>query len=236
MRLDFSSERVMAVVAHPDDIECLCAGTLARAAADGAAVAMCVLCQGDKGQPAESVENLAEVRRQEMAAAAALLGAELLEGRFPDGQLLDVPEQRAAVVEMFRRWKPTLILAHWPEDYHPDHRAASALAEAASWFCTSRGHRTASPPLEAQPALWWMDAVDMLGFEPHFFVDISNFLQLKMKMLACHKSQLQRGTAGDFASLEQLVVRQSVARGRQAGTAAAEAFRIHRAWRRVRAW
>ncbi len=236
MRLSFSGERIMAVVAHPDDAECLCAGTLARAAAEGAAVAVCVLCQGDKGQPAEPVPNLAQVRRDEMAAAAALLGAELLLGDFPDGHLLDVPEQRAVLVELVRRWQPTLLLAHAPEDYHADHRAASALAEAASWFCTSRGHRTASPPLPVQPALWWMDTMEMLRFEPGFYVDISDYVQLKQKMLACHTSQLQRGASGDFSPLEEVMLRQCACRGRQAGVAAAEAFRIHRAWRRLRAW
>lgn len=236
MRLDFSGQRVMAVVAHPDDAECLCAGTLARAAADGAAIALCVLCRGDKGQPAQPIADLARVRRDEMAAAALLLGAELLEGDVPDGHLLDVPEQRAIVVELLRRWQPSLLLAHAPEDYHADHRAASALAEAASWFCTSRGHQTASPPMSTQPALWWMDTLEMLGFEPGFYIDVSDYVELKLQMLSCHESQLQRGKSGDFLPLQQVMLRQCVCRGQQAGVAAAEAFRIHRAWKRVRAW
>ena len=61
MRLDFSTERALAVVAHPDDAEYLCAGTLARAEADGAAIGVCVLCQGDKGQPTTPIPNLADV-------------------------------------------------------------------------------------------------------------------------------------------------------------------------------
>ena len=70
MRLDFTDERVLAVVAHPDDTELLYAGTLARASRDGAEIAICVLCAGDKGQPADSIENLAEIRKEEMTAAA----------------------------------------------------------------------------------------------------------------------------------------------------------------------
>src|SRR5207248_11356311 len=62
MRLDFSGERILAVVAHPDDAELLCAGTLAKARQDGATIGICVLCQGDKGQPATPIPNLAEVR------------------------------------------------------------------------------------------------------------------------------------------------------------------------------
>ena len=236
MRLNFADERVLAVVAHPDDADCLCAGTLARAKADGAAVGICVLCRGDKGQPAEPIEDLAEVRRGEMAAAAALLGAELLTGEFGDGQLADGPEQRAVVVELLRRYRPTLVLAHAPEDYHADHRAASALAEAASWFATSPGHKTASPVLPAQPALWWMDTVNTSGFSPGFYVDVTEYVELKRRMLACHKSQLRRGTGSDFSPLEDLMLRQCAARGAEAGVAAAEAFRLHHAWKRIGAW
>jgi LmbE family N-acetylglucosaminyl deacetylase len=236
MRLDFAGERVLAVVAHPDDAELLCAGTLARARADGATVGICVLCRGDKGQPAVPIENLAEVRRQEMAAAAGLLGAELLEGGFPDGELYDGEKERRALLALFRRFRPTLVLAHAPEDYHPDHRAAAALAEATSWFAASAGQPSDEPLLETQPAVWWMDTVNMAGFEPGFFIDVSAVVDVKHQMLRCHRSQLQRGSDRDFAPLAELMQRQYQARGAQAGVAGAEAFRLHLAWRRGRAW
>src|SRR4029078_5701325 len=121
MRLDFSGERVLAVVAHPDDAELLCAGTLARAKRDGAAIGVCVLCQGDKGQPATPIPNLADVRRQEFTAAAALVGAEAMAGEFSDGELADGSEQRRKLIGLYRQFRPTLVLAHWPTDYHPDH-------------------------------------------------------------------------------------------------------------------
>lgn len=236
MRLDFSDERVLAVVAHPDDAELLCAGTLARARADGAAIGMCVLCQGDKGQPTPPLADLAGVRRAEMTAAAALLGAELLLGDFPDGALFDGLEERRRLTDLYRRFRPTLVLAHHPNDYHADHRAAAALAEAVSWFCASAGQVSARPPVPRPPALWWMDAVNLSGFEPGFFVDISGFVDLKRQMLACHRSQLQRGHDQDFAPLEELMLRQCGVRGAQAGVAAAEAFRAHPVWKRARAW
>ncbi|MCH5373217.1 MAG: PIG-L family deacetylase, partial [Planctomycetes bacterium] len=89
MRLDFANERILAVVAHPDDAEYSCAGTLARAKADGAAIGTCVLCRGDKGQPSNAIEDLAAVRRREMQTAADLLGAELHPGLSADGELAD---------------------------------------------------------------------------------------------------------------------------------------------------
>ena len=98
MKLHFDNERVLAIVAHPDDTELLCAGTLARAQADGAVIAMCVLCRGDKGQTNPPTGNLGEVRRREMLAAAQQLGAELLEGGFGDGELFDSVESRRTVL------------------------------------------------------------------------------------------------------------------------------------------
>jgi LmbE family N-acetylglucosaminyl deacetylase len=236
MRLDFSDERVLAVVAHPDDAEVLCAGTLARAKRDGAAIGICVLCRGDRGRPAAPIANLGAVRRKEMAAAAKLLGATLLRGEFGDGQLMDGPAQRKKLIQLYRRFRPTLVLAHWREDYHPDHRAAGALAEAVSWFCASAGYRTPGAVMPSQPALWWMDTMNMTGFEPGFFIDVSDQIDVKRRMLACHKSQLRRASDGDFAPLEEQMIRQAHARGAQAGVIAAEAFKVHTAWKRARAW
>lgn len=236
MKLDFSNERVLAVVAHPDDAELLCAGTLARARSEGAAIGVCVLCRGDKGQPSRPIARLASVRRREMAASSRLLDAQLFPVGFPDSTLLNGLQQRRALTEIYRRFKPTLVLAHAPEDYHPDHRAASALAEAASWFCASRGYKTHSPALPTSPALWWMDTLNMSAFEPGFYLDVSAHLGLKVRMLSCHKSQLQRGSDADFSPPAELLRLQARTRGSQAGVAAAEAFRACHAFKRGRAW
>jgi LmbE family N-acetylglucosaminyl deacetylase len=237
MKLDFSGERILAVIAHPDDAELLCAGTLARAKREGAeAIGLCVLCNGDKGQPEPPLDDLGEVRHREMAAAADLLGAELFWMGHGDAELSDTPPARREVIEVFRRFRPGLILAHSSRDYHPDHRAASQIADAASWFCASRGHLTASPPLASPPALWWMDTVEMHHFEPGFYLDISGFVDLKTRMLRCHRSQLARAGDGSFSPLEEVMIRQAHVRGAQCGVNAAEAFRIHRAWKRTAAW
>lgn len=225
----------MAVVAHPDDAELLCAGSLARAKADGATIAVCVLCRGDKGQPAKSVANLADVRKKEAAAAAKLLGAELYLAGFADGTLSDSQRERKVLNEFFRQFRPTLVLAHSAEDYHSDHRAAAALAEAASWSCASRGIKRRWPALDQPPALWWMDTVGMHRFHPSFYVDISPHLELKARMLACHRSQLARANDKDFVSLMDLMRLQCQTRGAQACVAAAEAFQIHDTFKRVRA-
>jgi N-acetylglucosamine malate deacetylase 1 len=236
MKLNFQNERVLAVVAHPDDAELLCAGTLARARRDGAEIGICVLCKGDRGQARQPLSNLTTVRRKEMTASAKLLGAKLYFGENADGELEDTIPVRAKLTEIYRRFKPSLVLAHALEDYHPDHRAAGKLAEAASWFCASSGYKTRLPAMEISPALWWMDTLNMSGCSPGFYVDISEFTALKSRMLACHKSQLQRGGDMDFSPLEELMRLQYQCRGMQAGVAAAEAFRAHHAFKRARAW
>jgi LmbE family N-acetylglucosaminyl deacetylase len=236
MKLNFANDRVLAVVAHPDDAELLCAGTLARARADGAAIGICVLCRGDKGQPSKPIPSLTAVRRRELAGAARLLGAELFCAGVPDSTLSDAGPTRQKLTAIFRRFRPTLVLAHALEDYHPDHRAAAALAEAASWFCASRGYKTGGTPLAAAPALWWMDTLNMSAFTPGFFVDISPFLALKEQMLACHRSQLARSKGRDFAPLADLMRQQCQARGSQSSVSAAEAFRACHAFKRGRAW
>lgn len=236
MRLSFADERVLAIVAHPDDAELLCAGTLARAARDGAAIGICVLCLGDKGQPAQPVPDLAMVRRGEMQKAAALLGAELFLGFAPDSELRDDTESRQRLVTRLRQFRPTLLLAHSSEDYHTDHRTASALSETCSWLAASNGYPCELPALPQQPAVWWMDTVGMHRFEPGFYVDVSDFVALKEQMLTCHTSQMARGSDGDFSPLSDLMHDQLAARGRQSDCVAAEAFQIHRAFRRARAW
>jgi len=171
-----------------------------------------------------------------MAVAARLLGAELFCAGVSDGTLTDTSVTRQKLTAIFRRFRPTLVLAHAPEDYHPDHRAAAALAEAASWFCASPGYKTGSAPLAVAPALWRMDTVNMTGFDPGFFVDVSPHLALKNQMLACHRSQLARGKGQDFAVLADLMRQQCQARGSQSGVSAAEAFRAYHAFKRARAW
>ena len=236
MRLNFSNERVLSVVAHPDDAELLCAGTLARAKADGAAIAICVLCQGDKGQPAEPIENLGEIRRQEMQAATQVLGCDLFSLDVPDAALTDDPPTRAALTAVLREFRPSVLLGHAPTDYHADHQAASRLVEACSWLCASRGQPIDGRPLDAPPELWWMDTVGMQQFEPAFYVDVSDHVALKEQMLQCHSSQIDRSGDADFAPLLELMRSQTSTRGRQSGVDAAEAFRPHHAFKRSRAW
>src|ERR1041385_3154627 len=128
MKLSFANDRVLAIMAHPDDAELLCAGTLARAKGDGATIGVVVMCQGDKGVASTvRAENLGEARQAEALAAADLLGAALLWFGALDGELIDGYPHRKKLIQIYREFKPTLVIAHSPEDYHPDHRAAAQI-------------------------------------------------------------------------------------------------------------
>jgi N-acetylglucosamine malate deacetylase 1 len=235
MKLSFSNDRLLAVMAHPDDAELLCAGTLARAKGDGAAIGIVVMCGGEKGfgSSATPQADIARVRQEEASAAAEVLGAQLFWVGARDGELFDSYEMRLKMVEIFRRFRPTLAIVHAMEDYHTDHRAASQIAEAASWFAASRGHVTASPALEVPPAVWFADTINMSGFQPQIYVEIAGQVAIKERMLSMHRSQLQRSGDRDFAPLAELMIRQCETRGAQAGVAAAEAFRPHNAFKRI---
>ena len=233
LRIDGAGARVMAILAHPDDCELLCAGTLARFRDDGAAIAVCCLCRGDRGQPDPPVPDLAARRREELAASARLLGAECFPGFAGDGVLFDSPETRGEVIDRLRAFRPTLVITHSPADYHPDHHATGRIVEACTWLAASPGHVTDRERLPRPPALWWADTIGTTDFQPHLWIDVSAHVELKHAMLACHTSQLARGTSSEFGPLDGLMRAQYTARGNQAGVVAAECFRQVRIWKRI---
>ena len=126
MKLSFANDRVLAVMAHPDDAELLCAGTLARAKADGAAIGIVVMCRGDKGAGSAGGDGDLESR----AAGGSGERRRRYSGRRCSGlarataNCLIHTENRRKLIEIFRQFRPTLVIAHAGEDYHADHRAA----------------------------------------------------------------------------------------------------------------
>ncbi len=174
------------------------------------------------------------MRRTEAEAAAAKLGAcfECLDAS--DGEILSDPEIRCRLLEVIRRFKPDLILTHWPDDYHADHRLTGELVTDSSWFAASPGHVTRSGPLSSPIPVFYMDTLAGLEFEPTEYVDITEFWLKKVELLSCHASQLtdsaQHGQR-DLISLAQDVAR---FRGHQCGVEFAEGFRPCLKWKRVR--
>lgn len=189
---------VLSILAHPDDAEFLCAGTLIRLVREhGWQAHIASITPGDCGSAELPPEEISRIRRDEGKKAAALINAtyHCLEERdllvFYNEQALE------GVTRLVRDVRPRILLTHSPADYMLDHEMTSTLARAAAFaapvpnaFC-DRGH---GPALEQIPHLYYCDAVegkDPLGRSilPDFAIDISGVLEAKASMLAAHASQ-----------------------------------------------
>src|SRR4051795_10477793 len=113
--------RILAVHAHPDDLEFQCAGTLALLREAGCAVTMATMTPGDCGSAEHDAETIAEIRRGEARAAADLLGADYLCLEFRDLDIFNDDESRRRVTEALRRTRPDVVLTAPPVDYLCDH-------------------------------------------------------------------------------------------------------------------
>lgn len=230
-----TARRVMAFMAHPDDAEICCAGTLIRLARAGWEVHIATATPGDCGTTTETPWAIGARRTEEARQSAALIHAtyHCLDER--DGLVVyDKPTLRKCI-DLFRRVAPHLVFTHTASDYMMDHVMVSQLARAAS-FVYSAPNVAAMPLREGSgvPHLYYcdsMEGIDSLGqpIEPTTFVDIGGQLELKAEMLACHASQREwlRAHHGIDEYLDSMR-RHSEMRGRQVGAAAAEAFVQHR--------
>jgi LmbE family N-acetylglucosaminyl deacetylase len=225
--------RVLAIAAHPDDIELSCAGTLARFVRAGSAVHLAIACRGDRGGAAGTNRALAERRAEEARRAAELLGAPLELLGLGDADVPVTPETRNTLIRLMRAVRPELIITHGPTDYHDDHVRVGHLSTHCAWFAASPGHDTGQPPLAAPPALVYMDNVAGINFEPTHLVDITETMDLKRRMLACHQSQLSRDDSG-ISQIEDLAETLAKLRGFQCGVRYAEGFRAALLWGRRR--
>ena len=226
--------RVLAVGAHPDDIEILCAGTLARYAADGADVVMCVATDGAAGHMEISPDELADIRERETRASAEVLGADLIWLGLPDEWVFDDPSTRLLFVDAIRRARPDVILTHPPNDYHPDHRAVSELVFNASFVASLPNIETEHEAHTTVPPIRYMDTLAGKGFHPTDFVDISATFDTKRRMLACHASQIDWLRDHDDIDIIEFMTVVSKTRGLQAGVAYAEGFREADTWPRTK--
>ena len=136
---------VLAIHAHPDDIEFQCAGTLLRLAEGGVEVHVATMTPGDCGSAELSADEIADVRRSEAARAAALLGAEYRCLEFRDLSICFDNPSRRRVAEYLRRVCPDIVLTAPPVDYMPDHEVTSLLVRDACFNAVSYTHLTLPP-------------------------------------------------------------------------------------------
>jgi LmbE family N-acetylglucosaminyl deacetylase len=188
-------DTALTFLAHPDDAEILCAGTLIRLADAGWQIHIATATPGDCGTMKETRWDISAIRTNEARKAAALIGAayHCLDER--DGLVVyDKPTIRKAT-DLFRRVAPALVFTHAQDDYMMDHVEVSKLARAAS-FLYGAPNISAFPLLPGSkiPHLYYCDpieGIDSLGrpVQPTTLINVTGQHEKKLKMLACHASQ-----------------------------------------------
>lgn len=234
MQRSVSQPRILAIHAHPDDVEFQCAGTLALLKQRGCSITIATMTPGDCGSAELGPDEIAAVRRAEAKAAADLLGADYVCLEFRDLCITHDNDARRRVTEAIRRARPDIVLTAPPIDYMSDHEVTSKLVRDALFNASVPNYKTQqwepALPIGHIPHLYFVDAIEGADWfgrpqQPDYILDISSTFDLKLKMLACHASQRnwllkQHGIDEYLESCR----RWSAARGQQIGTAFGEAF------------
>lgn len=235
---DASPTRVLAIHAHPDDIEFQCAGTLALLKRAGCHITIATMTPGDCGSVEHDAESIERIRRGEAQAAADLIGADYLCLEFRDLAIFSDDESRRRVVEALRRTRPDLILTAPPSDYLADHEATSMLVRDACFCAPIPNYATRlwdpARPLKHIPHLYFVDPLgghdrDGTPITPDFHIDVTEVFEIKRAMLACHASQrnwlLKQHGIDEYMDLQR---QWSERWGAEIGVTHAERFRLYR--------
>lgn len=231
---DIDVERAMVVYAHPDDAEFGCSASMAKWARGGVEVTYCMVTNGGSGSsdPSMTRERLVEIRRAEQLAAAELLGIARVEFLgYEDGYLEPSLDVRRDVARVVRTYRPDVIVSQDPgfryrDGYinHPDHIAAAEVV-----------FRTINPDASTRlmfPELWESERLEphkpkalflmRFGIEADYYEDITEFIELKVKALEAHASQISDWPVADF------IRERAKAAGKLANVDYAEGFKILR--------
>ena len=205
---DSAALNVLAVMAHPDDAELLCGGTLIRSAELGERVGVVDLSAGESGS-----RGSVELRAREAEHAAELMGLAIRRtAGLPDAGIRNDAAARRTVVELLRELRPRVVVTHWREGRHPDHRESALLVYDACFLSgLSRFPATGEPfrPLKLLHATAFREDAS----PPSFVVDVTAQMDRKLKAIAAYASQFEGKTwagevfgGGDRPLFEQVRV------------------------------
>ncbi len=227
------NKSVLAIFAHPDDAEILCAGTLSLLHKAGYSIHIATIGNGDKGTATHGPSDIVRIRRAEAIKAAGILGASYHCLDIEDVFIFYDRESVEKASSLVRRIQPVMVFTHSPDDYMLDHEISSKIVQTACFSSGMRNMPVPEKPFGPVPCLYYTDAVeskDKYGnrIPSSIFVDISQEIQTKEKMLACHASQRDWLMAHHKVD-EYLLAMKAVARsrGRESDFEYAEGFRQH---------
>lgn len=226
-------------MAHPDDAEILCAGTLAQLHNKaGYRVAIATATSGDGGSKSLRPDEISRIRHKEARTSVAILDGQYFCGGCMDLFICYDRPTLQRFVEIVRRVRPRIVITHSPDDYMIDHEMTSRLVRSACFGAPAGNVLTeADSPaeaLEAIPHLYYADpleGVDIFGepIEPDFIVDISDTMAIKERMLAAHASQREWLRAQHGIDEYILTMKRwGEHRGKRIGATFGEAFRQHK--------
>ncbi len=231
------SRIILSLLAHPDDAEFLCAGTLIRLKQEhGFEVHIATMTPGDCGSAEHDAQEISRIRRAEGASAAALIGATYHCLDEHDLLVFYSEATLGKVTRLLRLVQPSIVITHSPSDYMLDHEMTSTLARAAAFagpIPNFMAERRIGSVLAHIPHLYYCDPIegkDPLGRDvaPAFHIDISKVIDRKADMLAAHASQREwllkhHGMDHYLQAMRELGAK----RGKECGVPFAEGFRQH---------
>jgi len=219
---DIAPLDVIAVGAHPDDVEIACGGTLARLVQQGYRVGIVDLTDGEPTPGCPSPE----VRLAEARAAAEVLGVhERVTLDLPNRRLFDTFEGRVALATEFRRYRPRLVIGFGEKTplASPDHWQAMQLTDAAVFYSRLTkwdDQFDSQSPHTIEAHLYYTLSFRGLHVPPgagHVVVDVADTLEIKMQSIRCYKSQFPPAKEYVFDRVRALALQQGIAAGLQAG-------------------
>ena len=178
---------ILAIGAHPDDVELGCGGTLAKLILEGKKAAIVDLTQGELGTRGTNI-----TRAQEAASASEILGISARENlKMKDGFILNSEEYQMQIVKMIRKYQPEIVLANAVDDRHPDHAKAAKLVSDA---CFLSGLVKIETELDGENQKQWRPKqvfhyIQWKHITPDFVIDISNFMEEKIEACLAYKTQ-----------------------------------------------
>lgn len=188
------NKTVLGIFAHPDDAEMLCAGTLSLLSKAGWKVHLATFTPGDKGTAEHDREEISEIRKMEAARSAAIIGATYHCLGFEDAYIFYDREAINKTTALIRRLQPSLVITLPSSDYMIDHEMTSLVTQTACFCAGIKNMDVDGAPYEPVPYLYYCDPVegkDKYGnnVQPSIYVDITSEMEIKTRMLECHRSQ-----------------------------------------------